>query len=66
MIKGVMELGPNPNITLEELRAQVDLKHGVGSADLLEWLIRLSDELRKADLGLPYGFPAYPGADREE
>ena len=63
VIEGVLEKGANAGATLEELRTQIDLKHGVGPADLLSWLLKLSDEFRKADLGLPYEFPAYPGQE---
>ena len=43
-----------------------DLKHGVGPADLLDWLRVLSDEFRKADLGLPYELPPNPYVDVED
>lgn len=37
-----------------------DLKHGVGPAELLDWLRVLSEEFRKADLGLPYEITPHP------
>jgi ppGpp synthetase/RelA/SpoT-type nucleotidyltranferase len=37
-----------------------DLKHGQGPTDWLEWLLELSDEFRKADLGEPYTIPPTP------
>jgi putative GTP pyrophosphokinase len=37
-----------------------DLKHGRGPAEWLEWLHAVSDEYRKADLGLPFQLPPTP------
>jgi ppGpp synthetase/RelA/SpoT-type nucleotidyltranferase len=37
-----------------------DLKHGRGPSDWLEWLHAVSDEYRKADLGLPFEVPPTP------
>ncbi len=37
-----------------------DLKHGQGPSDWLEWLILLSDALRKRDLGHPVALPPNP------
>ena len=39
---------------------KLDLKHGRGPADWIQWLQELSDELRKADLGEPYAVPDTP------
>ena len=35
----------------------LDLKHGRGPADWVQWLQELSDALRNADLGKPYDIP---------
>jgi hypothetical protein len=37
-----------------------DLKHGRGPAEWLEWLHAVSDEYRRADLGLPHEVPPTP------
>ena len=37
-----------------------DLKHGQGPADWIEWLITLSDALRRRDLGHPAELPSSP------
>lgn len=37
-----------------------DLKHGVGPDDLRTWLLAVSAEFRKADLGVPFEMPPSP------
>lgn len=41
-----------------------DLKHGRGDAEWLEWLLEVSEQLRRADLGLPYDLPPRPEMHR--
>lgn len=47
-------------ITIEQIREQVDLKHGVAIPEWLDWLRVTSDEFRKADLGQPFEVPPFP------
>ncbi len=64
VIEDVLGKIANKGITLEQLRREIDLKHGVGPADLLTWLLRLSDMLRNADLGLPFEFLTWSESGR--
>lgn len=38
----------------------LDLKHGQGDADWLQWLQQMSEQMRRADLGEPYQLPPTP------